>query len=240
MLIIPAIDLKDGKCVRLLQGDYSRETIYADKPEQLTCQFETAGARWLHVVDLNGAQNGQLVNLPAIQAIVANTSIPIQLGGGIRSLEIIGQLLQLGIGRVVLGTLAFQKPELVGAAIERFGAEKIAVGIDARSGQVAIAGWQQITAMNEVTLAQQMQSLGVQRIIYTDISRDGMLTGPNLSALKHMARSTGLAITASGGVASLTDLEHLKSLEPDGVDSVIIGKAIYENRFDLPTLFSQF
>ncbi len=240
MLIMPAIDLKDGQCVRLLQGDYSQTTIYADQPAQVAHQFEAAGARWLHVVDLNGARDGQLVNLTAIQAILANTSLPIQLGGGIRTLKSIEQLLQLGIRRVVVGTLAIQQPDVIRTAIKKFGAEKIAVGIDARDGQVAITGWQQLTPMSEITLAQQMQSLGVPRIIYTDIRRDGMLTGPNLHVLKHLARSTGLAITASGGVATLTDLADLKTLEPDGVDSVIIGKAIYEHRFDLPTLFRQF
>jgi phosphoribosylformimino-5-aminoimidazole carboxamide ribotide isomerase len=238
MQIIPAIDLKDGKCVRLLQGNYQAETIYAHAPAEVAQQFEAFGARRLHLVDLNGALDGKLVNLPTIEKIVCAVRVPIQLGGGIRTLESVENLLELGIDRVILGTIALRQPELVQEAVKKFGATRVIVGIDARNNQVAVSGWQEQTPFSAIDLALQMKNLGIERINYTDISRDGMLTGPNLEATKKMAEATGMKITASGGVSARQDIEDLKNLEPFGVDSVIVGKAIYEKRIELAGLFA--
>ncbi len=237
MEIIPAIDIKDGKCVRLLQGDYQAETIYAENPAEVALKFQDAGANRLHLVDLNGALDGKLVNLATISSIIAAIQIPVQSGGGIRSLDTIQQVLDAGVGRVILGTIALRQPELVEEAIQKFGPEKIIIGIDARSHKVAISGWKDVTEIDEITFALSMKKMGVQRINYTDISRDGMLTGPNLDAIKNIAIKTGLKITASGGVSSMKDIEALKHLVPFGVDSVIVGKAIYEKKVDLKDLF---
>lgn len=237
MQIIPAIDLKDGKCVRLLQGDYQAATIYADDPTEVARQFEAAGAKRLHLVDLNGALDGKLVNQPAIEKIIRAVQVPLQLGGGIRTLESAANLFDLGIDRVILGTIALRQPELVQEAVKKFGAARVIVGIDARNNQVAISGWQEQTTFSALDLALQMKNLGVGRINYTDISRDGMLTGPNLAATKNLAVATGMKITASGGVSTQQDIENLKKLEPFGVDSAIVGKAIYEKRIELAGLF---
>jgi len=237
MEIIPAIDIKDGKCVRLLQGNYQAETIYAENPAEVAQKFQAAGAKRLHLVDLNGALDGKLVNLATISRIIASIQIPVQLGGGIRSLVTIEKVLENGVERIILGTIALRQPELVGEAIQKFGTTKIIIGIDARSHKVAISGWKDVTEIDEITFALKMKEMGVQRINYTDISRDGMLTGPNLSAIKNMAIKTGLKITASGGVSSMKDIDALKLLEPFGVDSVIVGKAIYEKKVDLENLF---
>jgi len=237
MEIIPAIDIKDGKCVRLLQGDYQAETIYAENPAEVARKFQDAGAKKLHLVDLNGALDGKLVNLETISSIIASIQIPTQLGGGIRSLDTIEQLLIRGIERVILGTIALRQPELVAEAIHKFGPEKIIIGIDAHSHKVAISGWKDVTEIDEITFALRMKKMGIQRINYTDISRDGMLTGPNLDAIKNMAIKTGLKITASGGVSSMKDIDDLQQLEHFGVDSAIVGKAIYEKKVDLKDLF---
>ncbi|MBN2090024.1 1-(5-phosphoribosyl)-5-[(5-phosphoribosylamino)methylideneamino]imidazole-4-carboxamide isomerase [candidate division KSB1 bacterium] len=237
MEIIPAIDIKDGKCVRLLQGDYQAETIYAENPAEVAKKFQDAGAKRLHLVDLNGALDGKLVNLATISRIISSIQIPAQLGGGIRSLDTIQQVLDAGVGRIILGTIALKQPELVGEAIQKFGPEKIIIGIDARSHKVAISGWKDVTEIDEITFALKMKEMDVQRINYTDISRDGMLTGPNLKAIKNMAIKTDLKITASGGVSSIKDIDNLKQLEPFGVDSVIVGKAIYEKKVALKDLF---
>lgn len=237
MEIIPAIDIKDGKCVRLLQGDYQAETIYAENPVEVARKFQEAGAKRLHLVDLNGALDGKLVNLAIISQIISSIQIPAQLGGGIRSLNSIKQVLEIGVERVVLGTIALRQPELVAEAIQKFGHAKIIIGIDSHLHKVAISGWKDVTEIDEIAFALNMKKMGVQRINYTDISRDGMLTGPNLDGIKNMAMRTGLNVTASGGVSSMKDIEALKHLEPFGVDSVIVGKAIYEKKVDLKDLF---
>jgi len=239
MEIIPAIDIVDGRCVRLIQGDYQAETVYANDPSEIARRFEQAGATRIHVVDLNGARDGKLVNLEAIQTILKKINIPIQLGGGIRTFDTIELLLNSGIDRVILGTLAFQRPEILKRAVEKFGSRRIVVGIDARQGKVAVSGWQEQTSLNEIELALSVKKQGVERINYTDISRDGMLTGPNLAATKNIAVQTGLKITASGGISSLQDIDNLKLLEPFGVDSVIVGRAIYEKQIDLEKLLQK-
>lgn len=237
MQIIPAIDIKDGKCVRLLQGNYQEETVYAHDPSEMAKKFASVGAERLHLVDLNGALDGKLVNLKTIKKIVASVNLPVQLGGGIRTLASVAQLLDLGIDRVILGTIAIRQPALVREAVAKFRAERVIIGIDARDNKVAVSGWQEQTDLSAIDLALQMKKFGVRRINYTDIARDGMLTGPNLAATKKLAQETGLKITASGGVSKIQDIEALKKLAVFGVDSVIVGKAIYEKRIRLADLF---
>lgn len=239
MQILPAIDIKDGQCVRLLQGDYAAETVYAKDPSEMAKKFEAVGAERIHVIDLNGALDGKLVNLNAIEKIIKSINVPIQLGGGIRSFESIKQLLEIGVSRVIIGTMAFSHPEILEMAVQQFGGERVIVGIDAKNSKVAVTGWTEETDLNELDLALQVRKMGVQRINYTDISRDGMLTGPNLEATKNLAVNSGLKITASGGVSSIEDIRNLEKLEPFGVDSVIVGKAIYEKKILLEELFSK-
>lgn len=224
MNIYPAIDLKDNACVRLLQGRMEDATVYGRDPAQMARRWVSEGARWLHVVDLDGAFAGESVNLPAIQAIVAASGIPVQLGGGIRTLEQIGRMLeQVGVRRVILGTAAIEEPDLVAEAVQRYG-ERIAVGIDASQGRVAVRGWAEATAVTPVELGLKMTALGVQTIIYTDISRDGMLTGPNFEATKELIEATGAQVIVSGGVASLEDVRRSRAI---GAEGVILGRAMY-------------
>ncbi len=230
MNIYPAIDLKDNACVRLLQGRMEDATVYGKDPAKMARRWVAEGARWLHVVDLDGAFAGESVNLPAIQAIVAASGIPVQLGGGIRTLEQIGHLLeQVGVRRVILGTAAIEEPDLVKKAVQRYG-ERIAVGIDASQGRVAVRGWAEATAVTPVELGLRMTALGVQTIIYTDISRDGMLTGPNFEATKELIEATGAKVIVSGGVASLEDVRRSRAI---GAEGVILGRAIYTGAVSL-------
>ena len=224
MNIYPAIDLKDNACVRLLQGRMEDATVYGKDPAQMARRWVAEGARWLHVVDLDGAFAGESVNLPAIRAIVAAAGIPVQLGGGIRTMEQIDRMLrQVGVQRVILGTAAIEEPDLVEKAVQRYG-ERIAVGIDASHGRVAVRGWAEATAVSPVELGQKMVALGIQTIIYTDISRDGMLTGPNFEATQALIKATGAQVIVSGGVASLADIRCSRSI---GAEGVILGRAIY-------------
>jgi len=232
MIIIPAIDLRAGKCVRLVEGKLERETIYSDEPAAVARVWENCGAQWLHVVDLDGAFAGSPRNLDTISSIINTVNIPIQVGGGIRDMETIERLLQMGVARVILGTVAIQNPSLVKEAVSRFG-ERIVVGIDAREGKVAIEGWG-LTAEKDVQeLAGEVGDMGVSRIIFTDISRDGTLKGPNTEAVKKLALSCKLKIIASGGVSTIKDIEALKALEPVGVEGVIVGKALYAGTVDI-------
>ncbi|MCE5252223.1 1-(5-phosphoribosyl)-5-[(5-phosphoribosylamino)methylideneamino]imidazole-4-carboxamide isomerase [bacterium] len=233
MIVIPAVDIKDGRCVRLLQGRMEDETVYARVPWTMAVRWQEAGARILHIVDLNGAFEGRGVNDSAVREIVEHVDMVTELGGGIRDMARIDALLGMGIGRVILGTVAVENPGLVKEAVEMYGPEKIIVGIDARGGIAATRGWAADGGRPAVELGLEMKRLGVSRIVYTDISRDGMLTGPNLAETERMARETGLKIVASGGVSSLGDIRALKEFEPLGVDSVITGKAIYEGTLDL-------
>lgn len=232
MLIIPAIDLRDGRCVRLVQGAKGTETIYSDEPVEMARRWEELGAQYLHVVDLDGAFTGSPQNLDIIGEMVRNVNIPLQLGGGIRTYETVEEILSLGVRRVILGTAAISSPDLVSRCTENFG-EHIVVGIDGRDGFVAIEGWETTVESTVEQLAQQIASLGVKRIIFTDTRRDGTLKGPNLEATKCIAEKSGLKIIASGGVSSIEDLHALKTLKPYGVEGVIMGKALYSGAINL-------
>ena len=229
MIILPAIDIKDGLCVRLYQGDYARVTTYDTDPVRAALRWQEAGADWLHVVDLDGAAQGHPVNVDAIKRLRAATNVHIEVGGGMRSLAHIEQILDLGIDRIILGTVVLTDRALLEAALERWN-EHIVVGLDARDGWVATAGWRETSRVRAISLAAELCVLGTQRLIYTDIARDGALTGPNLDALKEIQDAASCPIIASGGVSSLADLQSLATL---GVEGAIVGKAIYTGDVDL-------
>jgi phosphoribosylformimino-5-aminoimidazole carboxamide ribotide isomerase len=226
MIVIPAIDLKEGKCVRLEQGLMDRDTVFCDNPAEQALEWQRQGAELLHIVDLDGAFAGEPKNRSAIEAIVAALDIPTQLGGGIRDLATIEAYLSLGIGRVILGTAAQRNPELVEEACRLFPG-RVVVGIDAKNGMVAVQGWAEVTGVTAVELARKFEGFGVAAIIYTDISRDGMMQGPNIAATRELAESITIPVIASGGVSSLTDIENLMGIESSGVAGAITGKAIY-------------
>jgi len=226
MIVIPAIDLKEGKCVRLEQGLMERDTVFCDNPAEQALEWQRQGAELLHIVDLDGAFAGEPKNRSAIEAIVAALEIPTQLGGGIRDLATIEAYLSLGIGRVILGTAAQRNPELVEEACRLFPG-RVVVGIDAKNGMVAVQGWAEVTGVTAVELARKFEGFGVAAIIYTDISRDGMMQGPNIAATRELAESITIPVIASGGVSSLTDIENLMAIESSGVAGAITGKAIY-------------
>ncbi|MEY2984235.1 MAG: 1-(5phosphoribosyl)-5-[(5-phosphoribosylamino) methylideneamino]imidazole-4-carboxamide isomerase [Cyanobacteriota bacterium] len=232
MEILPAIDLLGGKCVRLYQGDYDRSQIYHEDPVTVAQQWQTQGASRLHLVDLDGAKAGQPINLTAIAAIVKALDIPVQVGGGLRNRDRVKQLLDLGVGRVILGTIAVENPDLVGGLCAEFPGQ-IVVGIDARNGKVATRGWLETSDVEAGTLAHRMETLGAAAIIYTDIHRDGTMTGPNTDALRELALQLSIPVIASGGVSQLRDLFSLLSLESHGVNGVIIGKALYTGDIQL-------
>ena len=237
MLLIPAIDLKDGRCVRLLQGEADAQTIYSNDPVEMAISFEDAGAKRLHLVDLDGAFRGKGANMTSIRSILKNISIPVQLGGGLRNAENIEQMFELGVSSVIVSTMAVKNREVLEEIILRYSGKRIFLGVDSRNRKVSIEGWQEGTEIDDVELALLWKKHGIQRIVFTDIARDGMLSGPNLEALGDFARRTGLKIVASGGVSSMEDLELLKTLEKDGVDQVISGKAIYEGKLNLKEIF---
>ncbi len=229
MIILPAIDIKDGRCVRLYQGDYAQVTTYDADPVQVALRWQEAGASWLHIVDLDGAAQGSPANADLIGRIREATTLHIEVGGGMRSLSHIEQILGLGVDRVILGTVAITDRALLQDALARWG-EQIIVGLDARDGWIAISGWRETSKVKAVALAAELCEDGVQRFVYTDISRDGALTGPNLPALKEMQYAISCALIASGGVSSLADLQALASL---GVEGAIVGKAIYTGDVNL-------
>ena len=226
MEVIPAIDLLDGKCVRLYQGDYNQASIFNDNPVEVARQWASEGATRLHVVDLDGAKEGKSVNLAVIEAIAKAIDIPVQVGGGLRDRAGVATLLNTGVERAILGTVAVEKPELVTELCQEF-PQQIVVGIDARNGMVATRGWLETSEVAATDLAQRMVQQGAAAIIYTDIHRDGTLSGPNMPALRELAESIEIPVIASGGVSSLTDLLSLLSLESIGVTGVIVGRAIY-------------
>lgn len=237
MLIYPAIDIRKGRVVRLQQGDPSRQTVYADDPLVAAQRWLDAGAEWLHVVNLDGTLGEAALNLDALRGIAA-LGAPVQFGGGIRSLDHVQQALDVGAGRVILGTLAVQTPALAGEAVARFGPEHIAVALDAREGKVATHGWQQRSDRTPADLGAQFAGLGVRHALYTDISRDGELSGVNVAATADLARATGLHTIASGGVASLDDIRRLldanrKLTGVPGITGVITGQALYTGALDL-------
>ncbi len=229
--LYPAIDLRGGRCVRLRQGRADQATVFSDDPAATARRWAAAGASWLHVVNLDGAfgETGA-ANQQALVAILGAVSIPVQMGGGLRDLASVEAALGLGVSRVVLGTVALTQPELVGEAVRRFGPERVAVGIDARDGLVAVHGWQQTSTVPALDLAGLLKGLGARHVIYTDIARDGMLSGPNLPALETMA-ATGLGVIASGGIACLEDLRELAAVP--GVEGAIVGMALYTGAIDL-------
>lgn len=226
MEVIPAIDLLEGRCVRLYQGDYEQSQVFNDNPVEVAQQWVEQGPTRLHVVDLDGAKTGELVNLPAIEAITQAVSVPVQVGGGVRESDRVQQLLNLGVQRVILGTIAVEQPQLVQELCQEFPGQ-IVIGIDARNGMVATRGWQETSEVLATQLAVQMQELGAAAIIYTDIQRDGTLSGPNIEALRAIAATISIPVIASGGVSSVTDLLSLLALEPQGVIGVIVGRALY-------------
>ena len=226
MIVIPAIDLKDGQCVRLEQGLMERDTVFCDSPAEQALTWQNQGAELLHLVDLNGAFAGEPKNRSSIEEIVRSVSIPTQLGGGIRDIQTIEAYLSLGINRVILGTAAQRNPELVKEACRLFPG-RIVVGIDAKDGLVAVQGWAEVTDISARELAQKFEGFGVAAVIYTDISRDGMLIGPNIDATRALAEAVAIPIIASGGVSKMADIEALMAIEESGVVGVITGKAIY-------------
>ena len=232
MIIIPAIDIKDGRCVRLFQGEMNQETVYFERPLDAAKHWVAEGARFIHIVDLNGAVEGRPVHTREVEAICRDTKLIVELGGGLRSVEAVEAALNLGVDRVVIGTAAYDNAELLRALCNKFPG-KIVVGIDARNGQVAIRGWKETTALAAVDLAKRCEANGAARIIYTDISRDGTSEGVNIDETLRLARSVKIPIIASGGVATLEDIRRLVPLEKEGVEGVIVGRALYNGAFTL-------
>lgn len=234
MIIYPAIDLRGGRCVRLRQGDFADETVFAEDPILMARRWAAEGAEWLHVVNLDGAVGEKATaNLAALGRILEAVELPVQFGGGLRRLEDVARVLELGVSRVILGTVAVREPAIVEQAIARYGAQAVSVGIDARDGRVAVQGWQDVSDVQAVDLARRVREQGVERIVYTDISRDGMLTGVNVEATAELALASGLRVIASGGVGSLEDVRALKQREADGIEGVIIGMALYRGAVPL-------
>jgi phosphoribosylformimino-5-aminoimidazole carboxamide ribotide isomerase len=230
VIVYPAIDLRHGRVVRLVYGDPARETVHSDDPLATAERWKAAGAQWLHVVNLDGALGEVTLALDTLRAL-AGAGLPIQFGGGLRTLDDVQTVLDTGAARAILGTLAVKEPELAGAAVERFGVERIAVALDAKGDQVATHGWQQVSTWTPVELGKRFAALGVRHALYTDVSRDGDLSGVNVTATAKLARETGLAVIASGGVASLDDVRAL--CETGVIAGVIIGKALYSGAFTL-------
>ncbi len=230
MILYPAIDLKDGQCVRLLRGDMDKATVFGDDPAAQAKLFVEAGAEWLHVVDLNGAFEGEPVNAAAVEAILSAIDVPMQLGGGIRSVEQCGDWLERGVSRVILGTVAVKAPDIVREACKAF-PDRIAVGIDARGGMVAVEGWAEVTDMTALDLAKRFEDAGVAAIIYTDIDRDGAMQGVNVEATEALASATSIPVIASGGVTDIGDIERLA--KGNIVAGAISGRALYDGRLDV-------
>ncbi len=227
MIVYPAIDLRKGRVVRLRQGQAEAETVYDDNPVAVARRWVAQGAEWLHVVNLDGALEQASANLDVLRRLVAAVEVPIQFGGGLRDFEAIEGVFDLGVARAIVGTAAVLDPTLLDLALDKYGPESVAVAIDARQGRVAIRGWQQVTEVGALAFALEVRDRGVERVIYTDIARDGMLSGVNVEAMAELARATGLRVIASGGVASLDDVRRLRAHEAEGVEGVIIGQALY-------------
>jgi len=233
MLIIPAIDLKDGRCVRLTQGRKSDVKTYDADPVEMAKQFECAGAQMLHVVDLDGAfAGGESANRSVVRKIIESINVPVEFGGGLRTIADAQQMIDLGVARLVIGTLAAESAEILDELVNRFDS-RVCAGLDARDGKVMTRGWETATELAATDLAQSLAARGIKRIIYTDISRDGMLTGPNIEQTVAIARAAGINVTASGGISCLEDIRRLRDATEPLIDSVIIGKALYEGRFSL-------
>jgi phosphoribosylformimino-5-aminoimidazole carboxamide ribotide isomerase len=234
MLIIPAIDLQDGKCVRLTQGKFDEVTVYSDNPVAIAKQFERDGAKLIHVVDLDGAKNGNLKNINVIKKIVKSISLPIEVGGGIRDRKSARKLFSIGVLRVIVGTIALENKILLKELLDEFG-EQIIVALDAKNGKLVTNGWQEESEKNVVTTAINLQNLGVQRFMYTDVLRDGMLTQPNFEEIKKLLEAVFIPIIAGGGVTKIEDVKKLNEL---GVEGVIVGKALYEGKINVKDLMN--
>ena len=232
MLIYPAIDIKNGKCVRLTQGVKEAETVYFDQPWEVALHFQEQGANRLHVIDLDGAFEGESRNLPAIEKIIHSVDIPVQTGGGIRSLQRLEQLFGIGVWRCILGTKALEDSAMLQEALDRY-SDKIVVSVDAKDGLVAVEGWTKVGTREAMDFARELESMGLKTLVYTDIARDGMMQGPNLPAIQKLRGAVSLEMIASGGVSCLQDLINLKAV---GVEGAIVGKALYEKAFTLPEI----
>ena len=230
MEVIPSIDLRGGRCVRLYQGDYDKETVYSDDPLAVACQWQEMGASRIHIVDLDGAASGTQANLEILRQLGNSIDVPLQVGGGIRDMGSVENILDMGVKRIVLGTSAVENPSLVEQACSRFGAEAIVVGVDARDGMVAIRGWRESSSIAVLDLMHRMTALGVGRFIYTDISRDGTLSEPNFQSLEELIEKCDATLVASGGISSI---DHLKRLASLGVEGAIMGTALYTRDIDL-------
>ncbi len=233
MVIFPAIDLKNGKCVRLQQGKFDNVKVFNEDPVSVAKEFEKKGAEYIHLVDLDGALEGELVNRAVIEKIVKSVNIPCELGGGIRTIERIEELLDLGISRVILGTIAIKNPKITKEAVKKFGGDRVVIGIDAKHGKVAINGWIDITEKDVVELIKEMENIGVKTVIYTDIEKDGMMQGISYDSVKRILEQTNINIVVSGGVTTIEDIKKLTVLENSKIEGVITGKAIYEGKLDL-------
>jgi phosphoribosylformimino-5-aminoimidazole carboxamide ribotide isomerase len=229
MILYPAIDLKDGKCVRLFQGDMQKATVFSFDPADQAARFEREGFAWLHIVDLNGAFKGKPVNASAVEAILAQVKIPVQLGGGIRDMAMIEHWLKAGVSRVILGTAALRNPDFVKDACRKFPG-KIVVGIDAKGGKVAVEGWAEVSDMQASDLAKKFEDAGVSAIIYTDIARDGAMQGPNVQETVHLAEQISTPVIASGGISSVDDIKRYKEFESKGIAGCVLGRAIYDGK----------
>lgn len=232
MILYPAIDLKDNQCVRLLRGEMSAATVFAKTPAEQAAEFQMMGFEWLHVVDLNGAFEGKPVNRSAVKSILANVTMPVQLGGGLRNMQMIADWLDAGISRVILGTVALKNPQLVKEACRLF-PDQIAVGIDAKNGFVAVSGWAEISDKKAIDVARGFEDAGVAAIIYTDISKDGAMEGPNVEETVSLAESISIPVIASGGISSNADISAYKPHELSGIQGVIIGRALYDGKIDV-------
>ncbi|WP_226085849.1 1-(5-phosphoribosyl)-5-[(5-phosphoribosylamino)methylideneamino]imidazole-4-carboxamide isomerase [Mesobacillus sp. S13] len=230
--IYPAIDMRGGKCVRLLQGDYDKETVYGDSPFEMAKKFADEGAKWIHMVDLDGARDGKRVNDQFVIQAAKELGVNVQIGGGIRSEDDINHYLENGVSRVIIGSIAVSNPEFAEEMVRKYGA-KIAIGLDAKNGFVATHGWLNTSEVSAVDLGKRFADAGAETFIFTDIATDGTLAGPNLEATRQLAMETGKSVIASGGVSSLDDLGALRQLRADGVSGAIVGKAIYEGRFSV-------
>ena len=232
MVIIPAVDIKGGKCVRLEQGRMDRETVFSDLPEEMALRWERKGAEKLHLVDLDGAVQGKAFNKEAVKKVVAAVSIPVQLGGGIRDLETIGEYINLGIEGVILGTQAYKKPEFVKEACAEYPG-RIIVGIDSRDSYVSVEGWTEATSASAIDLGKKLERFGITAIIYTDIKSDGMKNGPNITAIREFSQNIDIPVIAAGGIGSIQDVEDVLELEEVGVSGMIIGRALYDGSISL-------
>lgn len=232
-IIYPAIDMRGGKCVRLVQGDYDQETVYGDSPFDMAKTFADAGASWIHMVDLDGAKAKERVNHEHVVRVAKELNASVQVGGGIRTAEDVAYYLDNGVDRVILGSVAVNDPDFTKEMLAKYGGARIAIGLDARDGYVATEGWLETSQVKAVDLGQEMARFGAEVFIFTDISRDGMLTGPNVEACAELAEATGKQVIASGGVSNLADLKELRTYTKRGVTGAIVGKALYTNQFTL-------